>query len=396
MKKVVVVGLGYVGLPLALLLAKRNKVMAVDTDQQLVAMLKRGETFITEKEVRDELNSDAVHENLQFKVTPEAADVFVICVPTPLGADKVADLKHVRAATQSIAPHLKSGNLVILESTVPPQTCRTVLKPILEKAVGLRVPEDVLLAHCPERVLPGNSIYELVHNCRIIGGLNFAAAEAAENVYCSFVKGEIILTDDVTAELCKIVENAYRDVNIAFANEISLVAANLDVDPNELISLANKHPRVSIAKPGIGVGGHCIPVDPWFIKQANEEHSTLIEASRKINDDMPSVIASKIRNSVAEVKHPKIVAIGMAYKPNTADTRESPSMEVVRLLREDHYDVTNHDPMMSGNGYDSLVEAVSGADCLAVLVEHDVVIKELESNLSHIKASMRTPVVLRF
>lgn len=236
MKKVVVIGLGYVGLPLALLLAKSFKVVGVDLNEELTRNLQRGETSIAEEDVKVKLNSKLARQNFQAQTVPEEADVFLICVPTPLTTDRFAEMEHVARATEAIALCLKKGNLVILESTVPPGSCKTVLTPIIEKNSGFRVPEDVLLAHCPERVLPGNSIYELIHNSRIIGGLDAASAKAAESIYRSFVKGEIFLTDEVTAELCKIIENAYRDVNIALANEISLIAGSFHVDSKEVIS----------------------------------------------------------------------------------------------------------------------------------------------------------------
>lgn len=272
MKKVVVIGLGYVGLPLALLLAKKHKVVGVDLSEELIRNLQKGETSITEEDVKVLVKSKCASQNFQAQTAPEEADIFVICVPTPLTTDQNAELEQVKRASEAIAPYLKKGNLVILESTVPPQCCKTFLKPLIEKHSGFRVPEDVLLAHCPERVLPGNSIHELTHNNRIIGGMDAASAKAAKNIYRSFVKGEILLTGDVTAELCKLAENAYRDVNIAFANEISLIAGSFHVDPKEVIWLANKHPRVSIATPGIGVGGHCLPVDPWFLRKPGDDH----------------------------------------------------------------------------------------------------------------------------
>lgn len=396
MKKIVVMGLGYVGLPMALLLARCNKVIGVDINAKLLKQLKAREIFIAEDDVREAFDSPIVRKNFHVQATLEEADVFIIAAPTPINASKTADLSHVKSTTEAIAPYLRKGNLVILESTAPPLTCRTVLKPMIEGMTRFKVPQDILLAHCPERVLLGNTIFELTHNCRIIGGIDPNSAELAQEIYRSLVKGEMFLTDDVTAEFCKVIENAYRDVNIAFANEISMIAAGINVDINEAIFLANKHPRVLIHQPGIGVGGHCIPIDPWFITQIDKEHSTLIQTARMINDAMPAVTAHKVRDSVSGIHHPRIVAVGMAYKPNTADMRESPSLEVVRILREDGYDVLSFDPLVADKSYDSLARAVNGADCLVILVEHDVVIKELESNLDNIKAAMRTPIILRF
>lgn len=395
---IVVIGTGYVGLPAALLLARAgHTVIGVDINENIVRAINEGVLHIKEEELQAIMNAPTVRANLRAQTTPAEADIFLIAVPTPVDhRKKVAEMKYVREATESIVPYLKPGNLVILESTVPPLTCRDFMTPILEKS-GLKVGENLYLAHCPERILPGDVFYEIVHNDRIIGAADPQARDMASAMYASFVEGNLYQTDDVTAELCKLMENAYRDVNIALANEFAAVAENLDIDPLEAIELANKHPRVKILKPGIGVGGHCIPLDPWFIKEVDPENSRLIFTSRLINDEMPGRIAGKIRRAVRDITAPKIVAIGAAYKANTEDPRESPAIEIVRLLREDGFDVAHYDPMVDGYRWPkALADACAGADLLVILIPHNVVMDELNAHRAAVEAAMRAPRILTF
>ena len=396
MSKIVVMGLGYVGLPLAILLAQKHKVIGVDVYPKRVAGLNEGKLFIQEEDLQELFRTPQVRSNFRVQATPEAANVFVIAVPTPLAGGQVADLSYVKSAAEAMCPYLKKGNLVILESTVPPMTTSTVLKPIIEKSTRWRVPQDVLLAYCPERVLSGNMVHELVHTDRVCGGIDTASAKAASDLYKTFVKAEIFITEDVTAELCKLAENAYRDVNVAFANELALVAEGLGVDPKQLIALANRHPRVTVHSPGIGVGGHCLPIDPWFIYQTNKERSQLIKAARQVNDSVPAVIAGKIKRAVEDIPDPMIVTVGLTYKPNIADTRESPAIAVCEILRNDGYRVEAYDPLVDGHQYESLAQISKGADCLTILVEHDEVMRDLEANETKVVREMKTPRVLRF
>jgi UDP-N-acetyl-D-mannosaminuronic acid dehydrogenase len=397
-KNIVVIGTGYVGLPAALLLARAgHTVIGVDIDENIVRAINDGILHIKEKQLQAIMDDPTVKENLKAQSAPCEADVFLIAVPTPLDErKKVANLSIVVEATKSLTPHLREGNLVILESTVPPLTCRELITPLLEHS-GLKVGATLHLAHCPERILPGDVFYEIVHNDRIIGAADEKSRAMAAEVYASFVQGELLLTDDVTAELVKLMENAYRDVNIALANEFAAVARTLEIDAGEAITLANRHPRVNILKPGIGVGGHCIPIDPWFIKEVELANSRLIFTARLINDEMPAQIAAQIRAAVRGIENPRIVAVGAAYKANTADTRESPAIEIARLLRADGCRVDHFDPLVEGMGFPStLAAACTDADCLALLVEHKVVMEEVTNSRAEIEQAMRMASILRF
>src|SRR2546427_1565053 len=336
-EKIVILGTGYVGFPLAVILARSGfKVVGVDIRKEVVRGINSGNLPIREKDLETIFKEAAVRENLLASEAVEDGDVYVISVPTPLEKRrKVADLTAVISATESIGPHLRRGNLVILESTVPPLTCREVITPIVERTTQLKVNSDIGLVHCPERILPGNVFEEIVKNDRVIGSLSPAARERAKAIYESFVKGKIFLTDDVTAELVKIMENTYRDVNIALANEFAMVAEALGVDAIQAIEIANAHPRVAILRPGVGVGGHCIPVDPWFLAEVDPAHTELVATARRINDSMPLRTAARIREIVADLPDPEIVIIGMAYKPETDDLRDSPALRIAELLSRD-------------------------------------------------------------
>jgi UDP-N-acetyl-D-mannosaminuronic acid dehydrogenase len=396
-KKIVVVGTGYVGLPLAIMLARSGyEVVGVDIEENIINAINEGVLHMAEDAIKEVFQEPEVRKNLRAQKTPCEADVFIISVPTPIEEKKrVADLRQVISATESILPYLRRGNLVILESTVPPLTCRNIMAPLLEKT-GLKVGKDILLCHCPERILPGEVFDEIVHNNRIIGGYDTKSAEMTREIYASFVKGNLYLTDDITAELVKLMENTYRDVNIALANEFAAVAEGLGIDVIKAIELANKHPRVAILRPGIGAGGHCIPKDPWFIKEVDPVNSRLIFTSRLINDEMPSKIAAKIRHALKDIKDPKIIAMGVSYKPDTYDIRNSPALKIIELLKTDGYRVEAYDPIVAGYEYKSVEEAARGADCLLILVEHQAIKKELARKETAIKKAMRHPVIIRF
>lgn len=397
-KKIVVIGTGYVGLPAALLLARAgHKVIGVDIDDNLVQAINDGILHVKEDELQAIMDEPEVRRNLKAQSKPCEADVFLIAVPTPLDYNKkVADLSIVTEATKSIIPFLREGNLVILESTVPPLTCRETITPLLERS-GLELGHTLHLSHCPERILPGDVFHEIVHNDRIIGAAYQNSRNMAAELYASFVEGELLLTDDVTAELVKLMENTYRDVNIALANEFAAVTRTLGVDTGEAIGLANRHRRVSILQPGIGVGGHCIPIDPWFVKEVDPGNSQLIFTARMVNDKVPGRTAASIRKALREIQSPHIVAIGAAYKPDSEDTRESPAVEIVRLLREDGYIVDHYDPLVEGMNYPStMLEACVDIDCLLLLVEHDLVMREFERLRAEIEEVMGQSLILRF
>ena len=396
-KKIVVIGTGYVGLPLAIMLARAGyQVVGVDIEENVVKAINEGVLHLAEEEIRQIFQESQVKQNLHAQNTPCEANVFIISVPTPLDEKKrVADLSQVIAAVESILSYLRSGNLIIVESTVPLLTCRNIIVPLLEKS-GLGLGQDIFLSHCPERILPGEVFEEIVNDDRVIGGLDGKAAEMTREIYASFVKGNLYLTDDVTAELVKLMENTCRDVNIALANEFAAVAEGVGVDIVKAIELANKHPRINILKPGIGAGGHCIPVDPWFIKEIDPVNSRLIHTARLINDEVPHKIAAKIRHALSDIKNPRIVALGMTYKPDTYDTRNSPALKIIELLTDDGYDITVYDPLVAGYQYPSIEKVAGGADCLVVFVEHQVVRDELALKETDIKKAMRNPLILRF
>ena len=389
-RKIIVIGTGYVGLPAALMWAKSGlKVVGVDINENVVRAINDRTLLLNEAELNTLLNDPDVQQNLIARSSPCEGDVFVIAVPTPVDAlKKVADLSHVEAAVKSFIPFLRKGNLVILESTVPPMTCRRVIKPLIESMTSFKVPDDIQVSHCPERILPGDIFQEIVHNDRLIGGMDEASTQTTMDVYRAFVKGALLATDDLTAELSKLMENTYRDVNIALANEFSIICDDLSVDVKQVISFANRHPRVKILSPGIGVGGHCIPVDPWFLKEVAPYSCRLITMARLVNDEMPHRVASKIRKAVSHIGNARIVLLGATYKKNCEDMRESPATEIAHLLLADGYDVHHHDPMVPSMSYTSLAEVLKGAHLGVVLVGHSVILQELQELSPAINAAM--------
>jgi UDP-N-acetyl-D-mannosaminuronic acid dehydrogenase len=397
-RDVAVVGTGYVGLPLCLHLAKVGlRVLAVDTDENIVHAINDRTAKIDEKEDFGRWFQDPdVRVNLRAQLTPDHADAFVIAVPTPVShEDKRPDLRAVIAASESIIPFLRAGNLVVIESTIPTHTTSTIVRPILERG-GLRVGTDLFLAHCPERILPGNIMAESVYNARVVGGVDQHSTELAAALFGTFIKGKLHLTDDRTAEFVKLIENSYRDVNIAFANQVKVLCDELAIDAGQAIALANDHPRVQILNYGIGVGGHCIPVDPWFLVHSSPQFTGLLRAARAVNDSMPSRAAARILKSVEGVIDPRVVCLGATYKPNVKDLRESPALEVFKELQAVLQDVVLFDPLVPEYACDSVLSAARGADVLAILVPHDLVVTELQYRRHAILAAMRTPNLLAF
>jgi UDP-N-acetyl-D-mannosaminuronic acid dehydrogenase len=375
-EKICVLGLGYIGLPTAGIFATHGfEVIGVDVDRAVVETLSGGDVHIKEPGLKTIVQAAIKSGNLSVKTNPEPADVFIIAVPTPITADKRADLRYVRSAAESIVPHLRRDNLVILESTCPPRTTTDVVMPILAKS-GLTAGPDFSLAHSPERVLPGQILTELVKNDRVVGGIDRRSAERARGMYESFVEGGIWLTDVTTAEMVKLMENTYRDVNIALANEFAMLAEQIGVDVWEAIRLASRHPRVDILQPGPGVGGHCIAVDPWFLVEAAPEEARLIERARQVNDDMPAHVVELVEEATEGIENPVIAALGVTYKANVDDVRGSPAIEIIRQLLKKGCQVRACDPHVQGLPGESiplfpLQSALRGADCLLLLVDHN-------------------------
>jgi len=372
--KVTVLGLGYIGLPTASMLALGgHDVSGYDVNPKVREALRNGAENVGETEVKTLVLDALATSRLRIADALERADAFIICVPTPNAPDGRPNLTYVHDATLAIAPLLKRGDLVILESTVPPGTVDRVIVGALREA-GVD-PESVLLAHCPERVIPGAIVRELKSNSRIIGGKTPPAARRARELYHSFVEAEMFETDCMTAELVKVIENTFRDVNIALANELALLCEELDVDAWEAISLANKHPRVNILNPGPGVGGHCIPIDPHFLADANPFLTELIQTARRVNARMPNHVARRIRDLVPIPPHGrKIALLGASYKANVDDSRESPTEKIDELLREHGYATAIYDPVASGFSRPlarSLEEALDGADAVVLIVDHE-------------------------
>jgi UDP-N-acetyl-D-mannosaminuronic acid dehydrogenase len=335
-KGICVIGLGYIGLPTAAMFASHgHRILGVDINSEIVDSLNEGRIIIEEPYLDVMVNAAVSSGNLRASASPEKADVFIICVPTPVKENNTADMSHVRSAAESIVPHLEKGNIVILESTSPPGTVTDLLVPILEHS-GLCAGDEFLVAHTPERVLPGRILMELVENDRIIGGINDASSEAVKQLYSTFVKGQTFITDSTTAEMSKLVENTFRDVNIALSNELALICENLGINVWDVLSLANRHPRVNMHTPGPGVGGHCIAVDPWFIVQKCPELADMIMLGRNINDSMPYHVYDKSKAILSYIDRKKRIAVlGVTYKPNVDDIRESPILKLIELYKED-------------------------------------------------------------
>ena len=375
-KTLCVVGLGYIGLPTASTFATHGlHVVGVDINPEIVQKLNQGEVHLFEPGLRTLVQAAVQSGNLVVRSQPEPADAFIIAVPTPFKEDKCADLDFVKAAAEAIVPHLRSGNLVILESTSPPRTTVDVVAPILEKS-GLKAGTDFDLAYSPERVLPGQILRELIENARVIGGITPASAQAGKDLYGTFVTGDIIMTDATTAEMVKLMENTYRDINIAAANEFARLADQFQVDIWEAIALANRHPRVKILNPGPGVGGHCISVDPWFLVEAAPENAQLILGARRVNDEQPAYVVDFLRRKTGELKGKRIAALGLAYKADVDDLRESPAISAVELLHAAGAQVITYEPFKTDFAVEgvpaaaNLEEALKDADLILLLVGH--------------------------
>nr|WP_321272632.1 UDP-N-acetyl-D-mannosamine dehydrogenase [Alcaligenes faecalis] len=397
------IGLGYIGLPTATLFAsRRKKVIGVDVNAYAVDTINQGRIHIVEPEL-DMLVQAAVHGGyLRATLTPEPADAFLIAVPTPFLEGNKPDLSYIADAAKAIAPVLAKGNLVILESTSPVGTTEQLAQWLAEARPDLSFPQqageeaDIQVAYCPERVLPGRVVHELVSNDRVIGGMTQKATEMAIELYRIFVEGALVPTNARTAEMCKLTENSFRDVNIAFANELSLICDRLNINVWELISLANRHPRVNILQPGAGVGGHCIAVDPWFIVDKTPEEARIIRMAREVNDYKPHWVVEKVKAAIADslvaeseknVKDVRVACLGLAFKPDIDDLRESPAVAITKdiiklgcevLVVEPHIDQLPKNISSENVSLVTVDQALEIADVVCVLVKHTLFVSTLK------------------
>jgi UDP-N-acetyl-D-mannosaminuronic acid dehydrogenase len=424
--KACIIGLGYIGFPTACVLSSAGlEVVGVDVNSDLITKLRNGGLHIVNENGLADLAHTAIESgHLRVSEEPEPADVFMIAVPTPLklatypiasgdpcesgvaaheapGCSEfpVADLTHVEEATRLIAPFVKKGDLIILESTVPPGTTREVVCRTLESTTGLQSSKDLFIIHAPERVLPGNIVYELVHNDRIVGGVTPEATKVGVAFYRKFVHGNVIGTDATTAELVKLMENTFRDVNIALANEFAMICERLGINVFDAIKLANRHPRVTFLSPGPGVGGHCIPIDPNFVIQAASRESQLIGLARKINSDMPCHVIRLFDELARESQRAgwavsTVGVLGASYKANVGDNRESPALEVADILSNRGYKVIIHDPYVRYFNEIPLANVVSSADILVLFTDHEFYRKELTPDVVNQFAKDRKPLIL--
>ncbi len=386
--KICIMGQGYIGLPTAALFTKKHvEVVGVDVNTEVVDTLNQGKIHIEEPGI-GEIIKKAVEKGIYHaSTTPVKADAFIITVPTPYIAENyTCDLSYVINACESIIPYLENGNTVIVESTIAPMSMDDYVKPIFEKA-GFTIGEDLYLAHCPERVLPGKIMYELVHNDRIVGGITPECSVKASEVYGQFVEGELIKTEAKTAELSKCMENTFRDVNIALANELTKICTEIGVNALDVIEMANKHPRVNLHSPGPGVGGHCLAIDPYFIYSKAPEHAKIIKLARDTNNSMPEFVCENVKKITP---NGKIAILGVAYKGNTGDDRESPAYEIIAKLKEDNYEIAIWDPHVDNNEFKDLNQATKDASLILILCDHNE-FKNLDYDL--IKQNMTNPVI---
>ncbi|GIO26917.1 nucleotide sugar dehydrogenase [Ornithinibacillus bavariensis] len=373
--KLCTVGLGYIGLPTSIMFANYDvDVVGVDVKKEAVDMLNSGKIHIEEPGLQEALEKAIEKGKFRASMEPEKADAFIIAVPTPNKEDEYlsCDLSFVMQATENIIPHLEKGNVVIVESTIAPRTMDDYVKPRLEKA-GFTIGEDIFLVHCPERVLPGQIMHELIHNNRIVGGITPQCTEKGAEVYATFVKGELIKTDARTAEMSKLMENTFRDVNIALANELTKVCNELGINALEVIEMANKHPRVNLHTPGPGVGGHCLAVDPYFIIAKAPEQAKLISLSRQINKSMPEYVIENVEKLLSKYNGKKITVFGLTYKGNVDDIRESPAMDIYEELnKRPEFEVVAYDPHVKLSFVEQdLEKALTGSDLVLILSDHN-------------------------
>ena len=391
--KICIVGQGYIGLPTAALFAKKGcEVLGVDVNNEIVEKLNQGIVHIEEPGISDAIKNAVEEGHYHASLKPEEADTFIITVPTPyVKEDLSCDLSYVISACNSILPFLKKGNVVIIESTIAPMSTDEVIKPIFENE-GYEIGKDLFLAHCPERVLPGQIMNELVNNNRIVGGITEECSRKAADVYRTFVKGEIIETEAKTAELSKCMENTFRDVNIALANELAKIGAEIGVNALDVIEMANKHPRVNIHSPGPGVGGHCLAIDPYFIYAKAPETAKIIKLARDTNNSMPGFVVENTGKILSKLdpEAEKISILGVAYKGNTDDARESPAFEIISGLKAAGYEIAIHDPHFDNPDYFDLDEATKDSSLVLILTDHNE-FKDLDYEI--LKRNMKAKLI---
>ncbi|WP_339280482.1 nucleotide sugar dehydrogenase [Lysinibacillus sp. FSL P2-0066] len=373
--KICTIGLGYIGLPTSIMFAKQNmEVVGVDIKSDVIELLNFGQSPIMEPGLQDAIKETINKGTFRASGVPERADAFIISVPTPNNNDqyKSLDISFILKALDSIIPYLEKGNLLIIESTIAPKTMEDFVKPIIE-AEGFTIGIDLFLVHCPERVLPGNILYELIYNERVIGGVTPECTEAGAKLYSTFVKGKIIKTNSRTAEMVKIAENTYRDVNIALVNELTEACNALDTDVLDVINIANRHPRVNLHMPGPGVGGHCIPVDPNFLISKTPENTQLIQLSRRINDSMPIYVLNSIKKLMKQINGKIVTLFGITFKGNVDDIRNSPAIEIFNILKmEGDFEVRVYDPYVLNDIVEKNIEsAISNSDLVVILSNHE-------------------------
>lgn len=384
--KICIIGQGYIGLPTAALFTTKDcDVVGVDVNEEVINTLNEGKIHIEESGLGEIIKKAVNNGKYHASLKPEKADAFIITVPTPYIIENYScDLSYVKEACNSIIPFLEKGNTIIVESTIAPMSMDDEIKPIFEDA-GFTVGEDIYLAHCPERVIPGKIMYELVHNDRIIGGITEKCSKKASEVYGQFVEGALLETEAKTAEMSKCMENTFRDVNIALANELAKICAEIGVNSLDVIKLANKHPRVNIHSPGPGVGGHCLAIDPYFIYAKAPETAKIIKLARDTNRSMPDFVVENVSKIVSKGK---IAIFGLSYKGNTEDDRESPSYEIIAKLKDLGYEISEFDPHVKPES--SFDEAIDNACLILILCDHDE-FKDLDYDL--IKNKMKYPII---
>ncbi len=366
--RICILGMGYIGLPTALLFAKNFDVVGVDINKSVIETLNNHKLPFDETKISKIFSE--VENNITFSDEIQDADVFIIAVPTPLNKSiMVSDLTYVKSAATMVKSKLKENNLVILESTVPPGASDKIILPILQENLGMK---KIFYAHCPERAIPGSTINEMINNDRIIGGINPESSEYARKIYSTFVRGNTYLTNTKTAEFVKLIENTYRDVNIALANELAKIADESRINYWEAKDLANKHPRVNLHNPGPGVGGHCIAIDPWFLTE-NSTKTGIIQYAREINDLMPNYVIHLLRNILEDVQKPNIALFGVAYKGNIGDVRETPALKFIQLAENEGFELRCYDPYVKSFDYPlyDMEESLLNCDCIVIFSDHE-------------------------